>query len=89
MTLCPYCAQPATMRIVAQPERVCVEHAMEFWTGLLAYAKDRSGPCVKGEQWCGCRSCEELAESYVRSHAIAAAGRSPRDHEPFPLRLAS
>jgi hypothetical protein len=32
------------MQIVSNPERVCLEHALEFWTGLLAYAKDHSDP---------------------------------------------
>jgi hypothetical protein len=27
---------------VSCPEKVCFEHALEFWTGLLAYARDRS-----------------------------------------------
>ena len=32
------------MQIVSNPERVCLEHALEFWTGLLVYAKDHSDP---------------------------------------------
>lgn len=42
MSCCAYCGRPATMRIVAFPEQVCFEHAMEFWTGLLVYARDLS-----------------------------------------------
>ena len=29
------------MKIVSIPEQVCFEHALEFWTGLLLYTKDR------------------------------------------------
>lgn len=28
--------------IPSTPNRVCVEHAIEFWTGLLAFATNRS-----------------------------------------------
>ena len=89
MMCCAYCAQPATMKIVSNPEQVCVEHALEFWSGLLVYARDRSAPCVKPERLCTCGSCEESSASYLRAIAIAAAGPSPRDHERFPIRLAS
>ena len=37
-----HCHRPATMRIIANPGQVCSEHALEFWTGLLVYAKDHS-----------------------------------------------
>jgi len=87
MTCC-YCGQRATAKIVSNPEQVCVEHALEFWTGLLMYATDRSD-CVKHERSCACRACEELRGSHLRSLAIAAAGPAPRDHERFPIRLAS
>jgi hypothetical protein len=30
------------MRIVSFPEHVCFEHAVEFWTGLLVYARHPS-----------------------------------------------
>ena len=76
------------MKIVSNPEQVCFEHALEFWTGLLVYARDRSD-CAKHERLCTCRSCKELSASYLRAVAIAAAGPSPRDHERFPIRLAS
>ena len=77
------------MKILSNPDRVCFDHALEFWTGLLVYASDRSEPCVKDERVCGCRSCEELRASYLRALAIAAASPSPGDHERFPIRLAS
>jgi hypothetical protein len=90
MTCCAYCEQPATMTIVSNPERVCLEHAVEFWSGLLVYARDRrQDPCVKHEQVCTCQACEQSGESYLRTLAIAKAGPSPRDHERYRIRLAS
>ena len=77
------------MTIVSNPEHVCFEHALEFWTGLLAYARHRSGRCVKHERLCACPSCEEWSASYLRAIAVAAAGPAPRDHERVPIRLAS
>jgi hypothetical protein len=89
MICCAYCEQQATMRIVSYPEHVCFEHAMEFWTGLLVYATDRSDPCMKHERLCTCQSCEEVNASHRRAIAIAAAGPAPPDHEHFQIRLAS
>jgi hypothetical protein len=77
------------MKIVSTPHQVCFEHALEFWTGLLIYARDRSGLCVKHEGVCTCWSCEKSSPSYQRALAIAAAGPSPLDHERLPIRLAS
>ena len=79
MLCCAYCEQEATMRIVSNPEQVCLEHAMEFWTGLLAYARDISDSCVKQERLCTCRACDELSASYLRASAIAIAGPAPLD----------
>ena len=89
MMCCPYCSQPATIMIISNPERVCLEHALEFWTGLLVYAKDVSDLCLGHERLCTCPSCEELSASNRRAIAIAAAGPSPRDQEAFPISLAS
>jgi hypothetical protein len=86
---CAYCGRPATMSIVSTPPQVCLEHALEFWTGLLAYATDRSEPCVRTEGVCPCWLCQESNASYRRALAIAAAGPPPPDHERFPIRLAS
>jgi hypothetical protein len=78
------------MTIVSNPEVVCREHGLEFWTGLLGYARDRREDlCVKNEGLCTCWSCEELGASHLRATAIAAAGPSPWDHERFRIRLAS
>ena len=86
---CAYCEQKATLKIVSCPDKVCLEHALEFWNGLLEYAKDHAGPCVREDGLCGCRSCEELGVAYARTRAIHAAGPSPADHAPFQIRLAS
>lgn len=77
------------MTIVSSPDRVCLEHAVEFWTGLLAYTRGRSGPCVKQDMVCVCSLCEELTASQLRTFAIASADSSPADHADFPVRLAS
>ena len=89
MTTCSYCSQPATMSIIAVPAQVCAEHAMEFWTGLLAYAHDRSGPCVKNERLCSCPLCLELAVDQARRLAAEASGPSPADHADFKIDIAS
>lgn len=89
MMTCAYCAQTATMTIVSSPGQVCFEHALEFWTGLLAYTHDRSGACVKHERPCTCPRCEEMRESRLRQTAIESVGPSPEDHAQFPVRLAS
>jgi len=71
------------MRIVSNPEQVCFEHAMEFWTGLLVYVRDTSDTCVKQERLCTCRACDELSAAYRRASAIAFAGPAPLDQSMF------
>jgi len=89
MVCCAYCGEPATLRIVSNPEQVCLVHALEFWTGLLNYVRDHSAPCVKHEGNCSCRACEEMNAAFVRARAIAAAGPAPQDDDRFQIRLAS
>jgi hypothetical protein len=89
MVCCAYCGEPATMKIASNPELVCFEHALEFWTGLLDYVRDRSEPCVKHEGVCTCRSCEESSASSRRAKAIAAAGPSPHEYARLSIRRAS
>src|SRR4051812_32553619 len=36
---CDHCRREATARIPSIPGDVCGAHAIEFWTGLMAYAK--------------------------------------------------
>jgi hypothetical protein len=89
MTTCPYCTKPATATIIATPSRVCSDHALEFWIGLLDYARGRTGPCVKHETLCGCVACEELGISQLRAAALLGAEASPGDHVGFVMPLAS
>ena len=77
------------MKIVSNPPQVCFEHALEFWTGLLIYASDGSSARVKQELMRTVPSPEDMSASERRALAIAAAGPSPRGHQPFALRLAS
>ena len=44
MTCCDYCGRQATTQIPTIPGRVCELHAQEFWTGLLAYAREHHSP---------------------------------------------
>lgn len=88
-TICAHCEHPATLTIISTPGAVCRDHAIEFWTGLLAYTRGRSGPCVKEETMCSCPLCQELTASQARALAIVSVRSSPRDHEDFPIRLAS
>jgi hypothetical protein len=89
MTTCPYCHHPATMTIIATPDRVCVEHALEFWSGLLGYARGRSAPCVRNDEVCFCPLCEEHAAQQLRVSSIKSVGPSPGDHVEFAMPIAS
>jgi hypothetical protein len=86
---CAYGGLAATMKIVSNPQQVCFEHAVEFWTGLLANDVFPLEPCVKQESVCTCRSCEAVSATCRRVTAIAVAGPSPRDTERFPIPHAS
>jgi hypothetical protein len=37
------------MKIPSNPEHVCFEHGLEFWTGLLTCVKDGSHECPNRE----------------------------------------
>jgi hypothetical protein len=89
MTNCSYCPRPATTTIIANPSRVCLEHALEFWTGLLGYARGRSEPCVKDERLCARPVGEAIEAARVRAFAILSVGPSPGDHVDFQIPLAS
>jgi hypothetical protein len=89
MTTCSYCCKPATLTIVSTPHRVCLEHALEFWTGLLDYTHGRSGPCVKHQEFCTCALCEELTAAQVRAFALKDMPASPGDHVGFAMPIAS
>jgi hypothetical protein len=90
MTCCAYCEDQATTMIPSNPEHVCLVHALEFWTGLMAYARERRRDrCVKEEQVCTCASCAELVVTYQRPMVSVAADQSPRQRERMSIRLAS
>jgi hypothetical protein len=75
------------MRIASNPEHVCFEHALEFWTGLVIYAREDADARVKHEP--SGRWSDETSASALRAVAIAAAGPPPRGHEHVQIRLAS
>ena len=77
MTRCAYCEHQAMTTITSNPNRVCREHAVEFWTGLVAYARDRRRDGAR----------EDVTLSYPR--AVESAPRRPwlQIHEPFAVRV--
>ena len=77
------------MTIIASPDAVCIDHAVEFWTGLLVFSHDRAGPCMSHEQECSCRLCQEMSEATLRALAIAAAGPTSPENARFQTCLAS
>jgi len=74
ITSCAYCGHAATETIPSVPEHVCLLHAVEFWTGLLAYAVDCAGDFHRRDR------------EYASSEPLTA---SPRRAAREPLRLAS
>jgi hypothetical protein len=86
MTCCAYCGQRATLEIPSTPGQVCVTHAIEFWTGLLAHVKDRSAEFQTPEQ----PDATPLRNtSLARSPAKAATEASTLTRENGQIRLAS
>ena len=78
------------MTIVSNPERVCRQHGLEFWHGLLGYARDRRrDPCMKNEGVCTCLSCQESGGPYPRAVPIEPTVPALRDDEHFSISLAS
>ena len=63
-----HCGQPATLRIPSIPEHVCRAHAIEFWTGLLAFTNDRAA-CGQGAALVS----QELAASSPAASMLSAA----------------
>ena len=90
MTYCSYCKEWAVIDIPANPAPVCLEHALEFWTGLLTYAREHSELSEPLETHATCAVCRELSEARARAMAaIDAAGPPPQHAAREPLRLAS
>jgi hypothetical protein len=84
MMSCAYCGQRATVEIPSTPSHVCLTHAIEFWTGLLAHVKNRPAEFQTLEPPCAAPLGNTLS---VRSPAKAAAGASTRENR--QIRLAS
>jgi hypothetical protein len=77
------------MNIIASPQRVCAEHAVEFWTGLLAYSHARAGVCIKNDQQCSCLRCREMAADFSKAAAAKRVDASTGDHAEFAIKRAS
>jgi hypothetical protein len=71
MTNCAYCGEHATVAIPAIPSRVCITHALEFWTGLLTYVKDQTKLTEQHETSCICGMCDD--KRYAESNPLHGA----------------
>jgi hypothetical protein len=69
------------VHIPSNPEHVCREHAMEFWTGLLAYVKDRTDLGETQETPCTCETCIQLSAVNARLTAMPGGVAASRDAE--------
>jgi hypothetical protein len=49
-TKCAHCQRPATDIVPENPGHVCVTHATEYWTSLLAYVKKMRVDNAAGRQ---------------------------------------
>lgn len=47
---CAQCDRPATVRIPSSSEAVCADHAVEFWTGLLKFAKEERPTAIAHDE---------------------------------------
>jgi hypothetical protein len=84
---CAYCGQAATVRIPSIPDFVCHEHAVEFWTGLVAYAKECLVDAEQQEHPPSlCWTCNQLSAERALSKAATAAGPPPREEAPVAAR---
>jgi hypothetical protein len=66
------------VHIPSNPEHVCRTHAVEFWTGLMAYVKDRTDPCRTADTPCTCEACNQLSAVSARLTAVAAGDAAPQ-----------
>ena len=66
---CGYCGQTAVLQIPSTPGGVCLAHAIEYWTDLLAFVKERSGQEPEPNAPCRCWTCNQLSES-ARATAV-------------------
>jgi hypothetical protein len=92
MAYCSYCDEWAVIDIPANPSSVCLEHAVEFWTGLLTYARQRSEHSSEPlKTHAACAICKELSATRARAiDAVDVADPAPAEAAAArPLRLAS
>ena len=66
---CAYCGHAAVLQIPTTPGDVCQKHAIEFWTELLAFARERSACAPQADAPCRCWTCNQLSAT---ARAIAA-----------------
>jgi len=59
--------------IPSNPGRVCLAHALEFWTELLAYVKDRSA-IPDAATSSPLRDTESLRQRHARSCSATSSG---------------
>jgi len=91
MAYCSYCDEQAVVDIPAYPSQVCLEHAVEFWTGVLTYARERSEHAKPLKTHATCAICKELSAARIRTmDAVDVAVPAPAQPAATPpLRLAS
>jgi hypothetical protein len=77
------------MTIISTPSRVCVDHAIEFWTGVLGYSHARAGVCIRNEKECTCPRCVEMAEEFAKAAALLRVAPSRADRADFAIGIAS
>jgi len=78
MTYCSYCDECAVSQIPAHPAQVCLQHAVEFWTGLLTYAREQhSEPSETSASHATCAVCMELTAARNRMMAATDAAGHP------------
>ena len=89
VVFCAYCAEEATVQIPATPADVCLTHAVEFWTQLMALVKERSDPAEKPDTLCPCESCNQLAASNRRPRRAETEGPPPSQSDSAQISQAS
>jgi hypothetical protein len=72
---CAYCRQPALAQIPSIPNDVCGYHAAEFWSGLVAFARNRADTVTSHEPLCRCWTCNQLSASRMPSADASTAQR--------------
>jgi hypothetical protein len=72
---CAYCSHAALTQIPSIPHDVCGTHAIEFWSGLVAFARNRAESIESHEPLCLCWACNQLSASRMRSKDASTAQR--------------